>query len=40
MYSDLGKDGCMSEYMWQHGGHYGKPWGEHLPNDAGVSVFY
>lgn len=33
---DLGKDGCMSEYVWNSGGHYGKPWGEHLPTDAGL----
>ena len=35
--TDLGKDGCMSEFTWNSGGHYGKPWGEHLPTDAAVS---
>ena len=35
--SDLGSDGCMSEFSWASGGHYGKQWGEHLPTDAGVS---
>lgn len=35
---DLGKDGCMSEFSWQSGAHYGKPWGEHLPTDAGIVV--
>ena len=34
--SDLGKDGCMSEFSWSSGGNYGKQWGEHLPTDAGV----
>jgi len=37
--TDLGKDGCMSEFSWQTGGCYGKSWGEHLPSDAGVSNF-
>lgn len=34
--SDLGKDGCMSEFSWNRGGCYGKEWGEHLPNDASL----
>eukprot|EP00106_Octopus_bimaculoides_P004150 XP_014771592.1 PREDICTED: transmembrane protein 209-like [Octopus bimaculoides] len=33
---ELGKDGCMSEFCWNQGGHYGKEWGEHLPNDASL----
>ena len=36
-HSELGKDGCMSEFSWSSGGNYGKQWGEHLPTDAGVS---
>ena len=35
--SDLGSDGCMSEFSWASGGQFGKQWGEHLPTDAGVS---
>ena len=35
---DLGKDGCMSEFVWNSGGHYGKAWGEHLPTDAGLAM--
>ncbi|XP_052060873.1 transmembrane protein 209-like [Mytilus californianus] len=33
---DLGRDGCMSDFVWNNGGHYGKTWGEHLPNDASL----
>lgn len=33
---DLGKDGCMSEFLWNGGGYYGKSWGEHLPTDAAL----
>ena len=29
----------MSEFSWNRGGCYGKEWGEHLPNDASVSIF-
>lgn len=34
--SELGKDGCISEFSWNRGGCYGKEWGEHLPNDASL----
>ncbi|XP_050413984.1 transmembrane protein 209 [Patella vulgata] len=33
---ELGKDGCMSEFCWNGGGHYGKVWGEHLPTDSAI----
>ena len=28
----------MSDFTWNKGGHYGKPWAEHLINDATVSI--
>ncbi|XP_064604639.1 transmembrane protein 209-like [Liolophura sinensis] len=32
----LSLGGCMSDYDWNGGGNYGKPWGEHLPTDAAL----
>lgn len=40
---DLGGDGCLSEYSWNSGGsgeYYGKPWGEHLPTDASLVMYF
>lgn len=36
---ELTNGGCMTDYRWNSGGRYnGKPWEDHLPTDAHVSI--